>query len=224
MNVHEGHRMRKKRQFVENGLDAFAEHEVLELLLYYAIPRRDTNPIAHALLNRFGTLDGVFSAPREELLRVDGLGENGATLIGLLLPLYQRVRLSAARRDVILDSTERACAYFVERFAVEHTEVMYQVCLDAKGKLVNMEKLATGNVNSVCADLRAIVENALLCRASAVLLAHNHPSGVALPSEADNTVTLQVQQVLKSVGVELWDHIIVADNDCVSLRQNGLLD
>lgn len=223
MNIHEGHRMRKKRQFVENGLDAFAEHEVLELLLYYAIPRRDTNPIAHALLNRFGTLDGVFSAPREELLRVDGLGENGATLIGLLLPLYQRVRLSAARRDVILDSTERACAYFVERFATEHTEVMYQVCLDAKGKLVSMEKLATGNVNSVCADLRAIVENALLCRASAVLLAHNHPSGVALPSDNDRAITLWVRDALKTMDIQLLDHIIVADGDFVSMNQSGYL-
>jgi len=223
MNVHEGHRARKKLQFMENGLDAFAEHEVLELLLYYAIPRRDTNPIAHALLEKFGTLDAVFAAPQEELMRVDGVGENAAALIRLILPLYRRIRLSASSAETILNSTEKAGAFFLDRFAGERTEVMYQACLDAKGKLLSVQKLSTGDVSFVHADIRTIVENALLCRASAVLLAHNHPSGVALPSESDNAVTLLIQQVLQSVGVVLFDHIIVADDDFVSLRQNGLL-
>ena len=223
MNVHEGHRERKKRQFRENGLDAFQEHEVLELLLYYAIPRRDTNPIAHALLKRFGSLDAVFAAPEEELMRVDGIGENAAALIRLILPLYRRIRISSLAEDVILNSTEKAGAFFVDRLAGERTEIMYQACLDAKGKLLNVQKLSSGDVDFVYADIRSIVQNALLCRASAVVLAHNHPSGMALPSESDNTVTLQIHQVLQSVGVTLFDHIIVADDDFVSLRQNGLL-
>lgn len=223
MSVHEGHRGRKKRQFLDNGLDAFAEHEVLELLLYYAIPRRDTNPIAHALLKKFGSLDAVFAAPVEELMRVEGVGENAAALIRLILPLYRRIRISAAEEETILNSTEKAGAFFVGRFAGERTESMYQACLDAKGRLLNVQKLSTGDVNFVHADIRGIVQNALLCRASAVILAHNHPSGVALPSDADNAVTLQVQDVLQSVGVVLFDHIIVADDDFVSLRQNGLL-
>ncbi|MGM9661648.1 MAG: RadC family protein [Oscillospiraceae bacterium] len=223
MGTHDGHRSRKKRQFLENGLDAFAEHEVLELLLFYAVPRQDTNPTAHALLERFGSLDAVFSAPVEELTRVPGVGENAAALIRLILPLYRRIRLSAASGETILNSTEKAGAFFLDRFAGERQEVMYQACLDMKGKLLAVQKLGTGDVNFVHADIRRIVENALLCRASAVLLAHNHPSGVALPSEADNAVTLQVQQVLQSVGVTLFDHIIVADDDFVSLRQNGLL-
>lgn len=223
MNVHEGHRERKKRQFRENGLDSFQEHEVLELLLYYAIPRRDTNPIAHALLKRFGSLDAVFAAPEEELMRVDGIGENAAALIRLILPLYRRIRISASAEETILNSTEKAGAFFVDRFAGERTEIMYQACLDAKGKLLNVQKLSSGDVDFVYADIRSIVQNALLCRASAVVLAHNHPSGVALPSEADNTVTLQIHQVLQSVGVTLFDHIIVADDDFVSLRDNGLL-
>lgn len=223
MGIHDGHRMRKRQQFLENGLDGFAEHEVLELLLYYAVPRRDTNELAHLLLKRFGTLDAVFSAPREELMRVDGIGENAALLIQLILPLYRRIRLSASRGGIILDSMEKAGAFFLDRLAGERTEVMLQACLDAKGKLISVQRLSTGDVSFVHADIRTIVENALLCRASAVLLAHNHPSGVALPSEDDNAVTLQVQQVLQSVGVTLFDHIVVADEDYVSLRQNGLL-
>ena len=223
MNVHDGHRGRKKRQFLENGLDAFQEHEVLELLLYYAIPRKDTNPIAHGLLKKFGSLDAVFAAPVEELMRVEGVGENAAALIHLIQPLYRRIRISATEEETVLNSVEKAGAFFVGRFAGERTESMYQACLDAKGKLLNVQKLASGDVNFVHADIRGIVQNALLCRASAVILAHNHPSGVALPSDADNAVTLQVRDVLQSVGVVLFDHIIVADDDFVSLRQNGLL-
>lgn len=223
MDEHDGHRQRKKEQFLHNGLDAFAEHEVLELLLFYAIPRRNTNLIAHQLIERFGSLDGVFAAPMEELMRVDGIGENAATLIHLILPLYRRIRVSATEEETILNSVEKAGEFFVGRFAGERTEVMYQACIDAKGKLLNVHKLSTGDVNFVHADIRGIVQNALLCRASAVILAHNHPSGVALPSDADNAVTLQIHEVLQSVGVVLYDHIIVADDDFVSLRQNGLL-
>ncbi|MBR6678157.1 MAG: DNA repair protein RadC [Oscillospiraceae bacterium] len=223
MSVHDGHRQRKRSQFLESGLDAFQEHEVLELLLYYAIPRKDTNPIAHALLKKFGSLDAVFAAPVEELMRVEGVGENAAALIRLIQPLYRRIRISATEEETILNSVEKAGEFFVGRFAGERTESMYQACLDAKGKLLNVQRLSAGDVNFVHADIRSIVQNALLCRASAVILAHNHPSGVALPSDADNAVTLQVHRVLQSVGVTLFDHIIVADDDFVSLRQNGLL-
>ena len=223
MGEHDGHRQRKKSQFLHNGLDAFAEHEVLELLLYYAIPRRDTNLVAHALMKKFGSLDAVFAAPVEELMEVDGVGENAATLIRLILPLYRRIRISATEEETILNSVEKAGAFFVGRFAGERTEIMYQACIDAKGKLLNVHKLSTGGVNFVHTDIRGIVQNALLCRASAVILAHNHPSGIALPSDADNAVTLQIREVLQSVGVVLFDHIIVADDDFVSLRQNGLL-
>ena len=222
MSVHDGHRERRRQQFLAHGLEPFAEHEALELLLYYAVPRRDTNAIAHALLQKFGSLDAVFSAPVEELMRVEGVGESAAVLIRLVVPLYRRIRLSAGQ-ETILNSTERAGEFFLGRFAGEKREIMYQACLDAKGKLLNVQKLSAGDVNFVHADIRRIVENALLTRASAVILAHNHPSGVALPSEDDNATTLQVQDVLQSVGVRLFDHIIVADDDYVSLRQNGLL-
>lgn len=223
MNVHEGRRQRKKQQFMAEGLDAFLDHEALELLLYYAIPRRDTNPIAHELIRRFGSLDAVFTAPKEELMRVDGVGENAAALIQLILPMYRRIRIAEKASETILNSTEKAGAFFVGRFACERTESMYEACLDAKGKVLSVHKLAVGDVNFVHVDIRIIVQNALLCHASAVILAHNHPSGVALPSEADNAVTMQIDKVLQSVGVTLFDHIIVADDDYVSLRQNGLL-
>lgn len=222
-NPHNGHRERKKQQFREHGLDAFADHEVLELLLYYAIPRQDTNPIAHRLIEHFGSLDAVLSAPPEELEKVDGMGAHAATLLALLLPTIRRAYMTARKGGVALSSAERLGQYFCELFFGARDEAFYEVCLDAKGKLLRCYKVADGSVDMVNVNVRAIVENALRCQASAVALAHNHPSGVALPSSDDNATTLIIYDALRTVGIALVDHIIVADNDYVSLRENGLL-
>ncbi len=224
MSLHNGHRARKRKQFNKHGLDAFADHEALELLLFYAIPRRDVNPVAHRLLERFGSLDGVFSAPFEELVRVEGVGESAATLLRLLFPLCRRVRTAAGGKPVILDTTGRAGAYFLELFFGEKQEKLYEACLDAKGKLLSLHCLSEGNVDRISINMRKLVENALAANASAVILAHNHPSGIALPSGEDNLATLQVRDALRAVGVQLADHIIAADEDFVSLRQSGILD
>ena len=223
MAVHEGHRARKKEQFRAHGLDAFADHEVLELLLYYAVPRMDTNPVAHRLMEKFGSLDGVFSADRAALEEVEGIGENASTLLSLLYPLYRRIRASSGAREVILSDAEQAGAYFLDLFFGEKEERLYEACLDAKGRLLACHLIAEGTNDSVQINLRRIVENALRCGASSVLLSHNHPSGVALPSPDDNATTLAVFDALRTVGIELADHIIVADDDFVSLRHNGLL-
>ena len=223
MTDHSGHRERKRRQFRDHGIDAFADHEVLELLLYYAVPRRDTNPIAHALMDRFGSLNAVLSAPVEELERVPGMGANAALLLKLVPQVYRRARASITQNEVILDTTERIGEFFVEQFVAQTSEVMYQLCLDAKGRMLSCRKVCEGDASSVGLNLRKIVENALLCNAVMVALAHNHPSGVALPSHEDKIATLQVKEALESVHVRLADHIIVADDDYVSLRQEGLL-
>ena len=223
MPVHEGHRARKKEQFRAHGLDAFADHEVLELLLYYAVPRQDTNPIAHRLMEKFGSLEGVFSADRAALEEVEGIGENASTLLSLMLPLMRRIRASSGANETILSDAEQAGAYFLDLFFGQREEKLYEACLDAKGRLLTCRLVAEGDSESVSLNMRKIVENALKCGASSVLLAHNHPSGVALPSPADNAATLSAFDALRTVGVELADHIIVADDDFVSLRQNGLL-
>ena len=223
MADHSGHRERKRRQFRDHGIDAFADHEVLELLLYYAIPRRDTNPAAHALLDRFGSLNAVFSAPVEELERVPGVGANAALLLKLVPQVYRRARTSIAQNEVVLDTTERIGEFFVEQFVAQTSEVMYQLCLDAKGRLLSCRKVCEGDASTLGLNLRKIVENAILCNAVLVALAHNHPSGVALPSREDKVATLQIKEALDAVNVRLADHIIVADDDYVSLRQEGLL-
>ena len=222
MGVHDGHRKKMRARFLETGLDAFADHEALELLLYYAIPRKDTNGIAHELMNRYGTLEAVLSAPVEDLMRVEGIGEQAAVLLKLVPKVVQKARLSA-NKDTILNSTERAGSFLLERFRGEKNEVIYQLCLDKKGKLLSCRRLNEGGADSSELNLRRLVENALLASASAVILSHNHPSGIALPSTEDYATTERVQEALRMVGVTLVDHIIVADDDFVSMADSGIL-
>ena len=223
MGIHDGHREKMRQRFLKSGLDAFADHEALELLLYYAIPRRDTNPIAHALMERYGSLSAVLAAPVEDLKKVEGVGESAAILLKLAPQLYRKAKMSDAEQETILSSVERVGAYLLDRFAGEKNEVVYQLCLDRKGKLLVCKKLGEGGVTSADLDIRRLVENALLTGASAVVLAHNHPSGVALPSRDDYAATDRAKTALAVVGVALTDHIIVADGDFVSMSDSGYL-
>lgn len=221
MGVHDGHRDRKRQQFLTSGPDPFADHELLEVLLYYAVPRKDTNPIAHELINRFGSLQAVFAAPAAELERVPGLGRNAAVLLKLVPELYRKAILSASANETVLNTTDRIGEFFRDLLAGQSKEVMYQLCLDAKGRKLHVCKLGEGDVGSVGLNVRRIMENALHTNAMMVVLAHNHPSGVALPSREDETATELAREALDAMGVALVDHIIVADNDYVSLRESG---
>ena len=223
MGIHDGHREKMRRRFLQGGLEPFADHEALELLLYYAIPRRDTNPIAHALMERYGSLAAVLDAPVEDLQKVEGVGESAAVLLKLVPQLYRKARLAEAERETVLNSSERAGAYLLERFAGEKHAVVYALYLDRKGKLIACRRLGEGGISSAGLDIRRLLEQALLTSASAVILAHNHPSGVALPSADDYTATDRAQSALGSIGVELADHIIVADQDFVSMADSGYL-
>ena len=223
MGIHDGHREKMRQRFLKSGLDAFADHEALELLLYYAIPRRDTNPIAHALMERYGSLSAVLTAPVEDLKKVEGVGESAAVLLKLAPQLYRKARLSDAEQETVLSSVERVGAYLLERFAGEKNEVVYQLCLDRKGKLLACKKLGEGGVASADLDIRRLVENALLTGASSVVLAHNHPSGVALPSRDDCAATERAKSALAVVGVALADHIIGGGGHFVSMSDSGYL-
>lgn len=223
MSGHEGHRDRKKDQFLRCGPESFADHELLELLLFYAVPQRDTNPIAHELMERFGSLQAVFSASAEELMEVDYVKKNAAVLLRLVPALRQRALTSAEGQEVILQSLEQVGAFFREIFAAHSSEVMYQLCLDAKGKKKGLFKVNEGDVSSVGFNVRQIVENAIRCKAVTVVMAHNHPSGLALPSHEDQIATRLVREALDTIEVPLRDHIIVADNDYVSMAESGLL-
>lgn len=224
MGIHDGHREKMRKRFLGGGLEHFADHEALELLLFYAIPRRDVNPIAHELMNRYGSLSAVLAAPVEDLQKVEGIGESAAILLKLVPALCYKARLSDAKRqDVVLNTSARAGIYLLEHFAEEKNEVIYQLCLDRKGKALVCKRLGEGNVGSAALDIRRMVENAILSSASAVILAHNHPSGVALPSPEDYAATDRAKAALATIGVALSDHIIIADGTFVSMADSGYL-
>lgn len=222
-NLHKGHRERKKIRFRDCGLYDFEPHEVLELLLYYAIPRKDTNELAHRLINRFGTLDQVVNAPIEELEKVDGMGPNAALFLKLISAADRYIN-KREKQDKILNSVEKSGQYFMRLLQNEHREVIYMACLDQKCKVISCHRLAEGDVNVAPLSIRQAAERALTSNASMVQLAHNHPSGIALPSEEDIYVTRMIKDILYPLNIQLIDHIIVADGDFVSMRESGMLE
>jgi len=221
-NIHTGHRQRLKERFLKEGLDSFEEHQILELLLFYGIPQRDTNEIAHELIKKFGSLSEVLEATPEELAEVRFVGENVSTLFKLVTAVSRHYQISCAMKEVILNHIEDCGRYLVPFFYGRNQETVFLLCLDAKRKVLCCEKVGQGGVNSAGVPIRQIVETALKANASTAILAHNHPSGLALPSREDVQTTRRVAAALDAVEVELTDHIIVADNDWVSLVQSGL--
>ncbi len=221
MSIHDGHRERLKRMFDEQGLSGMQDHVALELLLFYALPRVDTNTIAHELIARFGSLSAVFDAPMEELMTVNGVGENTARLIKLIPQVGRRYLVSRGSMNDILDSSTKAGEYLLPYFYGERDEVVYMICLDAKCKVINCKLIARGSVNSAGVSVRRIVENALLYKATSVIMAHNHTSGIAVPSKEDELTTYRIDAALRAVDITLTDHIVVAEDDFVSLADNG---
>lgn len=221
-NLHKGHRDRLKERFREQELDGFTDIQVLELLLFYAIPRRDTNPIAHALLDRFGSLDQVLSAPMHELEKVDGIGEQASTLLSLTRQIARSYGVSenTKNKDKILDSIIKCGEHLKPYFRGKLDETVYLLCLDGKCKALACVEVGRGSVNSAGVSVRKIVETALRFNATSAVLAHNHPSGLAIPSSEDIVTTRRVAMALDAVGIVLADHIVVADDDFVSMVES----
>ena len=193
----------------------------MELLLFYCIPRQDTNPIAHALLDHFGSLENVMNAAPAELSKVPGIGESATTFISFLNSFYRYCATHRSQKDNILLSLNDCVHYMTPLFDKLRFETVYLLCLDAKGKVLCCKKVGEGSVNSAAVPIRKIVEMALNAGASTAVLAHNHPSGIAIPSTEDQLTTRQLAAALSSVDITLADHIVVADGDGVSMRQSG---
>lgn len=223
MDVHDGHRRRMKERFRGHGLENFNDINALELLLFYAAPRRDTNGLAHALLDRFGSFSAVMEADEQELLAVPGIGENAVTLLRLIPAVSRRYLLDKTPSSEPVDSAAAAGRYFIPRFMYETEEVIYALLLDARKCPIQCVEINRGTVDSAEVNTRRLAEIALQYRASAVILAHNHHSGVPLPSVEDETATAQISRAFELLGVELSDHIIVAGNNYVSMREGGFM-
>ncbi len=220
--MHEGHRERLKDKFIRDGLDNFEPHELLELLLFFSVPRRDTNELGHKLINAFGSLASVFDAPIELLQDVKGIGKSSAVLIKLIPEICRKyMEDKFDYHDRIIDS-ENAGVILMNKFIGRINETVILMLLDSKCKLLFCGVVNEGSVNSCDIYIRKLVEYAIKYNSSMAILAHNHPSGIALPSKNDIETTFAVKEALNLVGVKLIDHIIVADGDYVSIAQSKL--
>ena len=220
MGAHDGHRSRLKMEFLARP-DSFPDHKLLELLLFYANPRSDTNPLAHTLLEQFGSLAGVLDATPEQLQKVPGVGTHAAVLFRAAKELSGRYLAGRTRMDVVAQGSRDYYPILRPYFFGARNEQVYLLCMDGKGKNLGVRLIAEGNVNAAEVTTRGVVEAALSLNATQVILAHNHVSGLALPSEEDRATTCYLAKVLGTVGVTLADHLIVVDDDMVSLRESG---
>jgi DNA repair protein RadC len=223
MSIHDNHRQRVKNRYENYGLDVFDEHEALELLLFYCIPRRDTNEIAHKLIDRFKTFGQVLDAPMKELEKVEGVGHSVALYLKLLRDAQRYYGIHNGQEPVILNDLNECGRYLCNYFDGYTFEVVYMLGLDAKRKVLCCREVGRGNVNSTAVSVRKIVDMALAENVTSVVLAHNHPSGVALPSYEDIQTTHKIQRALAAIDVVLADHVIISENDFVSMAQSQLL-
>ena len=221
MGLHDGHRNRLKNRFLNEGLTNFEDHNVLELLLFYSIPRSDTNEIAHELLNKFGSLHGVFEAGMEDLMSVNGISRHSAVLIKMIPELFVVYGRDKVRDIQKINSSDDAKQFFIPRFYGKVREEVQLVLLDDKMNIIKWVKIYEGSVNSANVPIRKIVEIAIENRATNVIIAHNHPTGLILPSKDDLRATANVREALALVDVKLLDHVIVSDNEAASLKDSG---
>ncbi len=219
---HDGHRKRLKARFIKSGLDDFEPHNVLELLLFYSVPRKDTNPLAHRLINRFGSLSGVFDAKPEELMKVDGVTENTAALISMIPQVARKYLEDKVDAVNAIGSFSDIGTYLMPKFVGRTIETVMLASLDNKNKIISCNIIAEGESDRANLSKRKVMEEAMRVDATRVILAHNHPRGFAVPSAEDIYLTEEIYSLLKSVGIELVDHVIFAEDDFVSLAASGI--
>lgn len=215
--LHEGHRDRLRQRFLREGLDQFEPHNVLEFLLFYAIPRQDTNEIAHRLIEAFGSLSAVFDASVEDLTRVGGVGLNTAVLIKLMPAVNRRYLEDRALRGFDAFSSHACGELLVSKFNGVTVERVLLLCMDNRGRVLHCAVVSEGTQSMVDISNRRIVETALRYNASCVVLGHNHPNGVPAPSQSDVETTRALARLLRSMDIRLYDHIIVADGEYFSM-------
>ncbi len=219
---HKDHRKRVRQRYAEYGLDGFQDYEALELLLFYAIPQRDTKPLAKDLISRFGSLPAVLDASVTELQEA-GLTENTAILLNMIPAMNRRYDVLKNSDLHYIRSSAEAGQLLCSLFRNELEESIRLLCLDAAGKLIKQSLLGRGDVNAVHFSVRKIVEAAVSTKAVSVILAHNHPAGTLTPSREDIDATLSAKAALDTIGVRLLDHLIICGQDYCSLREQGYL-
>lgn len=222
MGIHDGHRQRIRDKYIKSDIKTFEDHEILELLLFYSVPYKDTNEIAHNLINHFGSLSGVFSASVSELTKVEGITQNSAVLISMIPKIMARATIKDIS-DISLDSVDALSAYCKSLFIGEVFETLKVICLDQKLKVLGCETISGGTTGTIEFSARKVIETAFKYKSDIIALAHNHPRGDISPSQADIAATNSLKTTLSAVGIKILDHIIVADGNALSMKSEGVL-
>jgi len=221
--IHEGHRQRVRARFLAEGLDAFEDHQVLEFILFYCIPMKDTNEIAHKMLKGFGSLASLFEAQPEEIVKRCNVSLNTAVFASMIPSLARRYSKGKWGDKPVLNSSTKAGEYVLSLLAGRIYEVFYVICLDLQNKVNHAALVHEGTINEAAVYPRLIVEAALRHKAVSVILAHNHPGGGMQPSKADIEVTLKIKEALKAISIGTVDHVIAAGDKYYSFAENNLL-
>lgn len=219
--LHEGHRARLKKRFLTEGLDNFEPHQVLELMLFYAIPQKDTNLIAHKLLKRFGTLAGVLNASMEDLMTVDGIKENAATYLKMFTPVFRLYKQSENQKAVCFDTLEKIVEYAKTQFVGLTHERVYALYLNNRLQEIECFLVSEGTVNSAPVLPRVIAQKALSLQASSLVLMHNHPQGIPIASPDDLRLTRFIEQACNVLGIYFLDHLIIAGDEYTSILRKS---
>jgi DNA repair protein RadC len=219
----EGHRLRMRQRLLKAGPGALADHEMLEMILFIALPRRDTKSIARELLAKFRTFGGVLGAPAAELLTIDGLGEGGAAALKLVQAAALRMMSREVAAQPVLSTWDRLTDYLTAAMAHERTEQFRVLFLDGRNKLIADEVQGQGTINHAPAYPREVVRRCLELHATAVILAHNHPSGDPAPSREDVALTTDITRAAAMMGITVHDHIIVGNGRWLSFRAEKLM-
>ena len=222
--LHKGHRQRMREKFLDKGLEAFSDVEVLEYLLTFSIPRANTNPTAHRLLNKFESLHQILDATFEELTEVEGVGPRSAELISLFRQLRNRYEDSKVSKEKYLRTTREIGRYLLGKIGSLREERAYLLCLDPQCRIISFRELMRGTVNEINMPYRRVAEVALAVNAVTVVLAHNHPNGTSIPSADDITYTRGLMNLLQVLNVNLADHFVITEHAYTSMKSSGMMD
>ena len=222
-NLHSGHRKRMRNKCLSDNMESFTDHELIEMLLYYCIPMKDTNELAHKIIDECGNLAILMETKPQDLMNRCGISEGTAVFFAITSEIMKRCDRQKWEKKRTLSSAEEAGKFAVSLLSYEIYECFYVICLDSQSRIINFVKLSQGNIDEININIREIAETAIRYKATSVILAHNHPGGSLIPSYQDIDATSRISSCLNLMDIEVYDHIIVADNKYYSMAANKLV-
>ena len=223
MGIHDGHRERMLNKFSANGFAGLEEHEKLEIILFFSVPRRNTNDIAHILLNKYHTIADVMDAPEKELIKYKGITKRTVQLFRLIKEAYSTYKIEKTYENSFLTTVDEFGTYFQLYLAPAVDEKLVMMSLDSRGKKISTDVIEEGSVTFVSTNAKKILETVIRNKATEVVFCHNHPGGIVTPSKGDKIATVQMNEYLKTIGVRLRDHYIVTKDQYYSMESAGVL-